>query len=212
MGVGALAVGIGAALQQGTLRAAKRQVDIALRLGRQAVAHGAVIPLEVVGMEQGHAAGVDKAGLGYGHDAGGAAVQPVHGVEAVALQVVGHSSCDGGGLLRQGGGVDGDARGLVQKQQVLVLVEDGQRVVHRQDVGILPGLVRHIGLQDIAGVEQVIHRDGRTVDGNGAAEFQTAQQAAGDVPQAAQQFLGGAAGLRGDDGMGQDAHGGTSFR
>ena len=49
------------------------------------------------------------------------------------------------------------------------------------------------------------------VGGDGVPEFQTAEQTAGDVPQAAEQLLGGLPVLGGGHGMGQYAHGRTSF-
>lgn len=97
--------------------------------------------------------------------------------------------------------------GLSSSRRSSVLVEDGQGVVHRQDVGILAGQVGYVRPEDVAGAEEAVHRDGYAVDSEGVPEFQAAEETAGDVPQAPQQLLDGAAILGGGDGMGQNAHG-----
>ena len=153
------------------------------------------------------AQGVDIAGLGGGHNAGGAPVKAVDGVEAVGAQIVRHSAGYGDRLLRQCGGVHGDAGGLVDQQQILIFVQDIQRIVHRLDVGVLAGQVGHIGGQQVAGAGHEPHRDGCTVDRDGAPELQPAEEAAGDVPQASQQLPDGLSAVGLGDGMGQNSHG-----
>ena len=103
--------------------------------------------------------------------------------------------------------MEGDAGGLVEQQQVVILVQHVQREVHWLDVGVLTGEVGHIGAQQVAGAGHGPDGDGCAVQGDGAAELQAAQQAVVDVPQTAEQLLDGKAVLVGGDGMGQQAHG-----
>ena len=207
MGVGGQPLRIGTALQQRPLRPSQRQADVALAGHRHALAHGAVIPLKGVCVELRHAQGVDIAGLGGGHNAGGAPVKAIDGVEAVGAQIVRHSAGYGDRLLRQRGGVHGNTGGLVDQQQILIFVQDVQRIVHRLDVGVLAGQVGHIGGQQVAGAGHEPHGDGCTVDRDGAPELQPAEEAAGDVPQASQQLPDGLPAVGLGDGMGQNSHG-----
>ena len=100
VGVGGLTQGVGLPLQQRALSAAYGQINVALCRGGDALAHGPVLPPEIVRVQHGHTSGMDEAGLCHGHNAGSAAVQPVDGVKALAVQVVGHGTGDGGRLLR----------------------------------------------------------------------------------------------------------------
>ena len=72
---------------------------------------------------------------------------------------------------------------------------------------VLAGGIGHVGAQQVAGVGHGPDGDGGTVQRDGAAELQAAQQAVVDVPQTAEQLLDGKAVLVGGDGMGQQAHG-----
>ena len=83
------------------------------------------------------------------HHAAGAPVQPVHYVDGGISQVMGRRPHDGDGFLRQRRSVDGDARRLVHRQQMLILPQNGEGKVHRHDGG---GGIRvgHIHRQHIA--------------------------------------------------------------
>jgi len=72
---------------------------------------------------------------------------------------------------------------------------------------VLAGGIGHVGAQQVAGVGHGPDGDGCAVQREGVPEFQAAEETAGDVPQATQQLLDGAAILGGGDGMGQNAHG-----
>ena len=77
-----------------------------------------------------------RLGLGDDHDAGGVLVQPVHDAGAAfaadageAVAAMGDEGVDQRAVRVAGGGVDDQAGGLVQHQQIGVLVEDGERQV-----------------------------------------------------------------------------------
>ena len=92
-------------------------------------------------MEDHHAALVHVAVFGHHHHAGNAAIQPVHGMERAAAQIVGHRASYRNGLLRQCRRVDGDPGGLVEDEKILILPENVQRVVHGDDIAAIPILL-----------------------------------------------------------------------
>ena len=207
VGVGGLTQGVGLPLQQRALSASYGQINVALCRGGDALAHGPVLPPEIVRVQHGHTSGMDEAGLCHGHNAGSAAVQPVHRMEALAVQVVGHGTGDGGRLLRQRRRMHGNAGRLIDKQQVLILVQDIQREVHRPDVWVFSRQIGYVRRQHISGARHEAYSDGRTIDGDGLPEFQPAEKAAGDAPQVQQQLFYRLTSLRFNDGMGQNTHG-----
>ena len=204
---GGQALRVDAALEQGPRLAADGQVDGALRGLGHAVADAAILPAEVVGVEDGHAPLVHVAVFGHRHHAGDAAIQPVHRVEGVAAQIVGHRPRHGDGLLRQGRRVDGDPGGLVEDQQILVLPQHVQGVVHGDD-GVLRRRVGHVRRQHVARVGHGTDGDGAAVQQDGVLPpFEGLQQGGGQSQLLPQQVLDRLAGQRRGDGQRQDTHG-----
>ena len=166
-----------------------------------------VLPEEGIGVKRLHAQAVDIAGFGHGHDAGGATIQTVDAVEAAGAEVVAHGPGHGDGLLRQGGGMDGDAGGLIQQEKILVLPQNIQRIGHGADVGILTRQVGDVRRQHVAGLCAGGDDDGDTVQSDGAGPpFQLGQKAAGDTELPAQQSSYRQAGLLRGNGVGQEPH------
>ena len=166
-----------------------------------------VLPEEGIGVQRLHAQAVDIAGLGHGHDAGGATVQTVDAVEAAGAEVVAHGTGYGDGLLRQGGGMDGDAGGLIQQEEVLVLPQNIQRIGHGADVGVFPRQVGDVRRQHVSGLCAGGDDDRDAVQGDGAGPpLQLGQKAAGDAELPAQQGSYRQTGLLRGNGVGQEPH------
>ncbi len=133
-----------------------------MRRIRGSAGEGDVAALDVVGGEQGREARVGLVALGRDHDAGGVLVQPVHDARprhpADARQRSGameQQGVDQGAIGNAGAVVHGHAGGLVDDDQVGVLVEDVQRDIlglglggggggHTEQVEPRPGLGRGI--------------------------------------------------------------------
>ena len=158
-------------------------------------------------MEDHHAALVHVAVFGHHHHAGNAAIQPVHGMERAAAQIVGYRASYRNGLLRQRRRVDGDPGGLVENEKILILPQNVQRVVHGDDI-IVGGRVGHVHRQHIALAGCGPDGDGAAVQQNGVfPPFQGFQQGGGQPQFLPQQLLDGQAGQRRGDGQRQDTHG-----
>ena len=199
--------------QQGVRLPADGQVDGPCRRVRAAPAHRQIRPAEIAGVQLLHAQPVDVPGFGHRHDAGGAPVQPVDAVEASLAQIPAHGPGHGDGLLRQGRWVDGDACGLVEDQQVLVLPQDVQGIVHRPDMGIVSGQVRHVGGDGVSGADQRCHGGGLPVQQNGSGPpLQPGEKRAGDPQLLPQEPAQGPALLLRRDGIGQQAHAAASLQ
>ena len=123
---------------------------------------------------------------------------------------MGHSSGYGHRLLRQGGGVDGNAGALVENQQILVLIEDVQRHVYRRDMRAERIVVGHVYRHKVAGADDGVYVDRRAVEQDGVGPpFEALEQGGRDVPPTAEQMLQLFAVLGRRDGGGENSHGAT---
>ena len=160
---------------------------------RDALDHGVVDLLRHALAELVLHGGVGALGLGHDHDPGGADVEPVHDPLALGGTRGGDVVAEGGQGAHHGGpypagrGVRGHAGGLVHGHQVLVLVQDAQRVhalcPHFQGVGVVgdvdgEGLPRH-GLRGLG--QDAVPAAGARLGPHQAPGEPVRQQRAGDA-------------------------------
>ena len=142
MADGPLPVGADHAADGRSLVPANGRVDGAGGRLRTAHAHGPVFPGKAIRVEGAPQAVMDIAAFGHGHEAGGALIQPVHHMkDKVRPSLIGQRSRYGGGIRQEIGGVGRHAGGLVEDQQVLILIDDeiihgipGPRVLQEGDI------------------------------------------------------------------------------
>ena len=114
---------------EGAGRPAQGGVDHPLRRLGHPVAHRQVHPAEVRRVELALEPLLGVGVLGHHHQAGGAPIQPLHRVDVggdAPLPVVVRDKIAQGVGVVAGAGVDGDAGGLVEHQQIPVLIHDIQ--------------------------------------------------------------------------------------
>ncbi len=149
--------------------AADGALDVAGDRIGDAPGEGEIGAFEVAGGEGGGEGGERVVGFGDDHDAGSVAVEAVDDAGAAlatdAGQVVaamGEQRVHQGAVLVAGSGVDDETRGLVEHQNVFVLVEDGEgdglRLRGGGDGGRLAEFVERAGADGFGG-----YREGGTV-------------------------------------------------
>ena len=205
--MGRCALGVNMPLEQGVTVPVDGQVNVSRGGIRGAQADAPVFPVEIPGVEQGHAPGVDISGFCHHHDPSCAPVQAVHPVVLVAVKIVGHGPGHGHRLLGQGGAVYGDACGLIEDQQVLILPQDGEGKIHRVQIGVVAGRIGHIRCKPVAGMAQGGHGHRYAVEGNAAlTPFDGLEQGGGQGKMPAQQEFYRSAVLLGGDNVRKDSH------
>ena len=158
-------------------------------------------------MEERHTAVVGVAVFGHHHYAGDALVQPVYRMKDAIAQIVGHRAGHRYRFLRQRRRVDGDSGGLVEDQQVFILPQDVQGVVHRNDGTADRRYVGDICGQNVAGFYCGPHCHRVTVEQNGVfPPLEGFQQGGGEVHLLPQQAPHRTAGQIRRDGQSQNTH------
>ena len=160
MADGPLPVGADHAADGRSLVPANGRVDGAGGRLRTAHAHGPVFPGKAIRVEGAPQAVMDIAAFGHGHEAGGALVQPIHHMkDKVRPPLIGQRSRYGGGIRQEIGGVGRHAGGLVEDQQVLILIDDGQGPVSRRGEELGRAQIVRPHRHHIPGMDRV-HRPG----------------------------------------------------
>ncbi len=106
--------------------------------------------------------------LGHGHEAGGAPVQAVDGVEGsneILRRIMGHEKVGQRVPVVAETGVDGQVAGLVDDEQVFVLIADGQRARDGGDL-ITASHVPNSHGKDLPRLDEDIGKDGLAVQQN----------------------------------------------
>ncbi|MNY10952.1 hypothetical protein D3C86_1439560 [compost metagenome] len=152
-------------------------LDDALRLAHASLDQRPVLAIQLVGDQLLGELLVGVGVAGEDHQPRGVAVDPVHRVatkgEAPGPVVVGEPVGEGA-VVAAMGGVDHDPRGLVEHDEVLVLVEDGEG--HR--LGVHPfgrGLGEH-ELQGVALVRRGVNLDGHPVEEDAVGGLEAADE------------------------------------
>ena len=203
-------VGRDAALDERALGAGDGSVDDAARRRDAAEGEGAVFAPQLLRMQRTAQQLVNVAGLRRDEQARGALVQAADEVRHRALAEVGDQRS---GKVRRGevGGhrVHGESGGLVEHQQVLILVDDGKGNVERRDVRFARRALGENDGHGIAGADDGVHMDACAVEQDRAlTPLERFEQRGGDAKLAAQQVLERTAVEGGGDGALQGAHGG----
>ena len=159
---------------------------------------GAVFPPEPAGLQLAEQATVDPGVAGKEHQAGGVAVKPVQGPHRRLHTLLAPAPGDGVGqsaallLLHR---VDQLGGRLVDHQQVVVLVNDAQGQVLRQESG--GGVFRQPQHHLVARLQPVVDPLLTAVDQQPLRPLETGEQGVGDAKLAAQQRPQGAPGVGG---------------